>query len=119
MSSHQYGFTCTVPWQDRSYHVQVVYEGTHDDSEMSLLDSTADWPTTAAAHLAKHELEHRGDWTDPHATSRISVWGVYGGWLPDDPDSDPLWDPPQPSEREVLVIIARGEATDVVHGWDT
>lgn len=120
MSSNAYGFTCTVPWKGRSYEVQVLYEGTHDDSWESLNLATADWETEDPAALAAHELEHR-DWSKPSswACSRIDagLTGV-GGWLPDDP-SDPLWNPPQPTEREILQIIAAGQATDIEHGWDT
>lgn len=117
MSSNQYGFTCVVPFGDRRFDVQVVYEGTCDDSEDTLLEATADWESTEPADLAEYELRHR-DWSNPHAACRVRVWGCYGGWLPDDP-TNVLWSPPQPEEREVLQAIASGLATDFVHGWDT
>jgi len=120
MSSNMYGFECSIPWQGRTYDVQVVYVGTVEDIPDSLERATEDWESTDPADLAAYEIEHR-DWTKPYPQGevRITVWGVYGGWLPDDPASDPSWNPPQPTEREVLEIIASQKATDIHHGWDT
>ena len=118
MSSNQYGFTCEVPWKGRAYSVQVVYQGTGDDSEESRMRATENWETEDPIELARYELEHRGDWENPHAVVRVSVWGCYGGWLAGDP-SEPTWSPPTPSEREILQALARGQVTDIEHGWDT
>lgn len=82
--------------------------------------ATADWESEDPVALAAHELKHR-DWVaNPLTTveSRISVIQCWGGWLACDP-SDPTWNPPKPTEREILAAIAAGLATNIDHGWDT
>ena len=118
MSSHQYGFTCSVPWEGRSYLVQIVYKGTWESEPHTLDEATHAWESQEPTDLARHELTHRTDWTNPHDEVRISVWQVWGGWIEGDP-RDPAWDPPQPNERQVLEVIAAGLAVDYDHGWDT
>jgi hypothetical protein len=53
-----------------------------------------------------------------YSIARISVWACYGGWLPEDADN-PLWSPPQPTEKEVMEVLVAGEYRDVQYGWDT
>lgn len=119
MSSNMYGFECEFWWQDRLCHAQIVYVGTGYDDEETLSRATRDWETTDPVALAKYELEHR-DWSKPfHAEVRISTAHIYPGWLDTDPQHDPTWNPPVPTEKEVLQIIADRAALDIVHGWDT
>ena len=119
MSSNMYGFTCNFMWEGRWCFAQIVYEGTSEDSWETYERATADWETQDPVLLAKYELEHR-DWSkDMHNEVRISAHGVYPGWLDTDPPNDPTWHPPQPAEREVLLIIADGAAVNIEHGWDT
>ena len=121
MSSNQYGFTCDIEWMGRRYSTQIVYAGTHDDSEESLNWATRNWEGgefTDPVELAKYELANR-DWDKKYASDkRIGLCRCYGGWLSDDP-RDVSWRPPEPSEREVLEIIAAGKAEDIEYGWDT
>ena len=119
MSSNMYGFTCDFQWEGRWVHAQIVYKGTSEDSWETYERATADWETQDPVLLAKYELEHR-DWSKQwHADVRIGTCGVYPGWLDTDPSGDPKWCPPQPTEKEVLQIIADGGALNIVHGWDT
>lgn len=117
MSSNQYGFECSFAWKGRIYEAQIVYVGTSEDDPGSDDAVQADWESSDPRDLARYELDHR-DWGNIWGARRIEVWSTWGGWLEDDPE-DPSWSPPKPPEREVLEIIARGEATDIVHGWDT
>lgn len=119
MSSNMYGFTCSVQHGARVFDVQIVYKGTRDDCEESLNRATADWDDMDPRALAKFELEHR-DWSKVfHGDVRIGVQDCWGGWLDTDPQNDPTWSPPRPTEREVVEAIASGHFDDVVHGWDT
>lgn len=119
MSSNMYGFTCDFWWQGRLCHAQVVYVGTEGDNEESRERATAGWETEDPVLLARYELEHR-DWSKRwYGDVRIGTAGIYSGWLDLDPSGDPTWNPPVPTEREVIQIIAEGAALNIEHGWDT
>lgn len=118
MSSNQYGFSCVIDWNGRSYEVQIVYRGTEDDDPESLEYATRDWESQDPVALAQYELEHR-DWVQKYSADvRIGVWSISGGWLETDPHLS-TWLPPTPSELEILEIISAGRARDIDHGWDT
>lgn len=113
MSSNQYGFTCTIEWKGRSYEAQIVYVGTDSSNYWTLDEVTVDWSSHRPEDLARYELDR-----EPDSPQRIDVWDKWGGYLPGDP-SDPSWNPPKPSDREVFEIISRGDAANIHHGWDT
>jgi len=107
MSSHMYGFTCDFILHSQSYFAQIVYVGTRDDDEITRIQATQDWETYDPVKLAEYELKHR-DWSKKfHGEKRLMVWDVYG-------ESDN-----KPSEREILEVIASGQAFNIEHGWDT
>ena len=119
MSTNMYGFTCNFIWKERRCFTQIVYSGTSEFVEDSLESVTDSWETQDPALLAKYELDHR-DWSKKLFEGvRIEVAGVYPGLLDTDPYRDPNWKTPTPTEKEVLQIIANGEASDIAHGWDT
>lgn len=117
MSSNMYGFTCTIPWRDRSCFVQVVFVGTSEDEPDSYNEVACEWGTTDPVELAVYELQHR-DWNNKFDYKRISVAECYASYLDTDP-SNVDWSPPRPTEREIMELIAAGQAEDVDHGWDT
>lgn len=123
MSSNCYGFENSITWNDRNYFIVVVLAWTGYDSEEML--SRADEKLEKAninprdpIELARRELQDR-DWTKAFDSRYISVWGCYPTWKDDDP-SDPTWNPPQPTEKEILKIIAMGGLEEEVFWqWDT
>lgn len=118
MSSHMYGFTCTVEWEGRSCFCQITYAGTDEENPSSLDLITELWDFCEPMALAQYELDHR-DWvTKPYQDCRIGVWDISVSYLPTDPN-DPLWSPPVPTEKQVLNAIATGKAYDIEYGWDT
>lgn len=115
-----YGFTCHFEWEDRFYNCQVTYIGTDESDPESYDRVTADWDSEDPAALAQYELIHR-DWDDQgyHTEVRICVWDMWAHWRPSDPNCDPSWSPPMPTEQQVLQVLASGGGEVLEYGWDT
>ena len=118
MSSDQYGFTCDIIWGRRTYSIQVVFLGTDESDPEGTGHIINGWGSIRPEDLAEYELNNR-DWKDPYSYyTRISVWQCVGGWLQED-TTNPLWSPPQPTEREIMELLARGDYKSLNYGWDT
>jgi len=112
-----YGFTCDFFWEGRQGDCQIVYTDTWEYDPYSLGRVLDQWETNDPIELAKYEIKHR-DWSKPSESVRICVWSVIVYYLDTDP-GDHTFKPPTPTERELLELIANGEAQNFVHGWDT
>lgn len=123
MSSNSYGFETYITWNDRIYNIQIVLTNTgYDDSEtLEYADSKLEElgiSTRDPVELATREISDR-DWSNKFNSEYIRVWGIYPRWKDEDPE-DPLWNPPKPTERDVLELIAAGEfSRGFAWDWDT
>jgi hypothetical protein len=53
MSSNQYGFTCYIKWEKRTYSIQVVFLGTDESDPYGSEDVMAEWESILPDDLAQ------------------------------------------------------------------
>jgi hypothetical protein len=106
-----YGFSCVVTWRGHYTEVQVVYNNTSEDDPDSLDRVVNGWKSTLVEDIARMELDAR---ETSEKDVHVDVW--WKACWPKEGEEDV---PDPPTDREILTMIAEGQATEVVFGWDT